>query len=621
MSVEVTPRKLAEAAHRAARARLEAAVDGAGLGFYVMTHPGDAADLDDRTRAIFGVPPEEEPRLRAFWLERVHPDDRDRILQASRDIKEEGVERVSHVYRYQHPTRGLIWVQHTTRTFERDESGRPARVAGVLQDITEQKQTEWELRESEARLAAAAELAGLGFYDFDFSTGVVFVDDRCRDLCGIPPGPLKGLEIVDLWRERLHPDDRPRIAELLPQRHAEKLDRVSFEYRILHPARGERWLRHVASVVGPKGPAAEVHSFGVIQDVTERRQIEETLRQSCAETERLKDRLQAESDYLKAEIKVVDAQHEIVGQSAAIRKVLGLVEQVAPMDSSVLIYGETGTGKELVAQAIHRLSPRARHVMVKVSCAALPAGLVESELFGREKGAFTGALTRQVGRFEIADGSTLFLDEVGELSPEVQVKLLRVLEEGEFQRLGSPKTITVNVRLIAATHRDLADEVRKGRFREDLYYRLNVFPIHVPPLRQRAEDIPPLVWSFLKVFCMRMGKKITQVPRATMEALQRYPWPGNVRELRNVIEHGAIVTTGDTLRVALLGEAALEKTVPQTLADAEREHILRALERAGGRIKGPKGAAAALGMNYGTLYGRMKKLGIRARPQADDDPV
>ena len=256
--------------------------------------------------------------------------------------------------------------------------------------------------------------------------------------------------------------------------------------------------------------------------------------------------------------------------------------------------------------------------MVKVNCAALPSGLVESELFGREKGAYTGALTRQAGRFEVADGSTLFLDEVGELSLEVQAKLLRVLETGEFERLGSPKTIKVNVRLIAATHRDLAEDVRKGRFREDLYYRLNVFPILVPPLRERAEDIPLLVWAFLEEFSARMGKKITQVPRRTMEALQRYPWPGNVRELRNVIEHGAIVTTGETLKVPMLDDAAAVAAPRQTLADAERELILQTLETKGWTIKGPKGAAAALGLNPSTLYSRMKKLGIRPPGPAED---
>ena len=259
--------------------------------------------------------------------------------------------------------------------------------------------------------------------------------------------------------------------------------------------------------------------------------------------------------------------------------------------------------------------------MVKVNCAALPSGLVESELFGREKGAFTGALARQVGRFEVADGSTLFLDEVGELPLDVQVKLLRVLQEGEFERLGSPRTIKVNVRVIAATHRDLAEEVRKGRFREDLYYRLNVFPIRVPPLRERAEDIPLLVWTFLEEFNSRMGKKITQVPRKTMDALQRLPWPGNVRELRNVIEHGAIVTTGGTLRVPMLGETAPGVVPPQTLADVERSHILRVLEGAGWRVKGPRGAAAVLGLNPATLYSRMKKLGIRPRRRDEAAPA
>jgi transcriptional regulator with GAF, ATPase, and Fis domain len=238
---------------------------------------------------------------------------------------------------------------------------------------------------------------------------------------------------------------------------------------------------------------------------------------------------------------------------------------------------------------------------------------VESELFGREKGAFTGALARQVGRFEVADGSTIFLDEIGELSLEVQAKLLRVLQEGQFERLGSPKTIKVNVRVIAATNRDLTEDLRAGRFREDLYYRLNVFPIRVPPLRERAEDIPLLVWAFLEEFSSRIGKKITRVPRKTMEAFQRHPWPGNVRELRNVIEHGVIVTSGDTLRVPMLLDVTRPAQTVQTLADSERAHILKSLERTGWRIKGPRGAATMLGLKPSTLYSRMQKLGIPHR--------
>lgn len=251
--------------------------------------------------------------------------------------------------------------------------------------------------------------------------------------------------------------------------------------------------------------------------------------------------------------------------------------------------------------------------MIKVNCAALPAGLVESELFGREKGAFTGAMTRQVGRFEIADNSTLFLDEIGELPMELQAKLLRVLESGELERLGSPRTIKVNVRVVAATNRNLPEAIKQGKFREDLYYRLKVFPVQVPPLRERAEDIPLLVWTFVQEFSLRMGKKITQVPRKTMEALQRHPWPGNVRELRNVIEHSAIMTTGEVLWAPELESTGTFTAVAQSLAEVERNHILQVLEKANWQIKGQGGAAAALGLNPGTLYGRMKKLGISLR--------
>jgi PAS domain S-box-containing protein len=491
-------------------------------------------------------------------------------------------------------------------------------VAQVFTNALARRRHDLHLRESQARLMSGADLAGLGFYEVDLGKGTIYLDDRFRGLSGVPPDREQGLQALQFWIEQLHPDDRSRVMDAREQLHDGRLERLFLEYRFLHPAQGQRWIQHLAGVAARDTAGRAVRTYGVLRDITTRKQAEEALRQSFAEIQRLKDRLQAESDYLKAEIGSVLAHHEVTGQSAVIRKVLRQVEQVALTDSSVLIRGETGTGKELLAQAIHRLSPRGRHVMVKVNCAALPSGLVESELFGREKGAFTGALTRQVGRFEVADGSTLFLDEVGELPPDVQVKLLRVLQDGEFERLGSPRTIKVNVRVIAATNRDLTDEVRKGRFREDLFYRLNVFPIRMPPLRERTEDIPLLVWTFLEDLSSRMGKKITQVPRTTMDALQRHPWPGNVRELRNVIEHGAIITTGNTLKVPVLDDAAPAVALPQTLADAEREHIQRVLESTGWRIKGPKGAAAALGLNPATLYSRMKKLGIRPRGQTED---
>jgi PAS domain S-box-containing protein len=425
----------------------------------------------------------------------------------------------------------------------------------------------------------------------------------------------EGLKALEVWMERLHPDDRQRVLERREDLHSGREERIDVEYRYLHPAHGEKWLHHVARALARNASGRAARTFGVLRDITDRRQREEALRQSYAEIARLRDQLEAESDYLKAEIRLTQT-HAITGRSAPVLKLLEAVEQVAPTDSSVLVRGETGSGKELVAQSIHRLSRRQGRVMVKVNCAALPSGLVESELFGREKGAYTGALTRQVGRFEIADGSTLFLDEVGELSLEVQAKLLRVLETGEFERLGSPRTIKVDVRVIAATNRDLAEEIQKGRFREDLYYRLAVFPIRVPPLRERTEDLPALVWTFLEEFCTRMGKKITQVPRKTMEALQSHAWPGNIRELRNVIEHGAIVTNGDTLRVPMLDEVGVAGGPRRTLAESEREAILRALEASGWHIKGPRGAAAELGLKPSTLYSRMRKLGIRPPGQA-----
>ena len=488
-------------------------------------------------------------------------------------------------------------------------------VAQIFANALARKRSDQAVSQSEARLAAGTDLAGLGYYEVDYGERTCFIDNRFRDICGIPQKIQHDLDPVQFWLEHVHAEDRQMLLDERQKLHEGKADRISAEYRYLHPAHGQKWIHHLARIAERTAQAAGVRTFGVLRDITAQKQAEEDLRKSYVEIQRLKERLQAESDYLKAEIKVTQPHGEVVGRSAAIRKVLAQAEQVAPTDSSVLICGETGTGKELIAQTIHRLSSRGSRVMVKVNCAALPAALVESELFGREKGAFTGVLMRQIGRFEIADGSTIFLDEVGELSPEAQAKLLRVLQDGQFERLGSPKTLKVNVRVIAATNRDLTEEVRKGRFRTDLYYRLNVFPIHVPPLRERTEDIPLLVWAALEEFSSRMGKSITQVPRKAMEMLQRHPWPGNVRELRNVLEHGTIITTGETLRVPVLEQTVPEAPPDQTLADCERDHILRALERTGWRIKGPKGAAVSLGLNPATLYHRMRKLGIPTHRQ------
>jgi formate hydrogenlyase transcriptional activator len=338
------------------------------------------------------------------------------------------------------------------------------------------------------------------------------------------------------------------------------------------------------------------------------------------EIQALKDQLARENAYLVEEARTEHHFGEIVGESAALRRVLGQVETVAPTDSTVLILGETGTGKELVARALHDLSPRQGRTFVRLNCAAIPTGLLESELFGHEKGAFTGAIAQKVGRFELAHGGTLFLDEVGDVPPELQPKLLRVLQEQEFERLGSTRTIKVDVRLVGATNCDLARMVADGRFRSDLYYRLNVFPVVLPPLRERREDIPLLVRHFTQGFARRMGRRIESIPAAVMDALVRYSWPGNVREMQNVIERAVILSPGPSLQVPPgdLQPAATQAAAPApealTLADAEREHILGALRETGWVVGGPKGAAARLGMKRSTLFKKMQKLGI-SRPQ------
>ena len=355
----------------------------------------------------------------------------------------------------------------------------------------------------------------------------------------------------------------------------------------------------------------------ILRDITERTQSEESLRQAFAEIKELKEQLQAENVYLKEEIKLEHHFDEIIGTSNELKYVLFKVEQVAPTDTTVLLLGETGTGKELVARAIHRQSQRRDKPLVKVNCATLPATLIESELFGYEKGAFTGAAARKIGRFELANEGTLLLDEIGDLPLELQAKLLRVLQEGEFERLGGSATIKVNVRIIAATNRNLKVEVRNGFFREDLWYRLNIFPISLPPLRNRKDDIPLLVKHFSKIFSKKMGKPLQSIAPGALKALQDYSWPGNVRELANVIERAVINAQGPVLYLADSLDAARRESHPATngksLVELEREIIVERLEETFWKIEGPKGAAQSLGLNPSTLRSRMLKLGILTR--------
>jgi formate hydrogenlyase transcriptional activator len=355
----------------------------------------------------------------------------------------------------------------------------------------------------------------------------------------------------------------------------------------------------------------------VFANALARKSADEELRLAVAEVERLRDRLRNENEYLRREVTTLQGPMLIVGASKALQHALDQASQVAPTAATVLLIGETGTGKELFASQIHDLSPRRNCLMVRVNCSAIPSALIESELFGREKGAYTGALSRQAGRFEVADKSTLLLDEIGDLPLEIQIKLLRVLQERQIERLGSSTPINVDLRIVAATNRDLEQAIAQGTFREELYYRLNVFPIHIPPLRERPDDIPMLVWAFVDEFSKALGKPIESVSKESMLALQRYHWPGNVRELRNVVERAVIIATGPRLTIELpkAAPSAAPRHGSIALADIERDHIVAVLERVKWRVRGDGGAAKLLGMKPSTLESRMAKLGIQ-RPRS-----
>jgi PAS domain S-box-containing protein len=356
------------------------------------------------------------------------------------------------------------------------------------------------------------------------------------------------------------------------------------------------------------------YSCTFFRDITERKRSEESLRSTLKELEMLKERLQEENFYLQEEIMLEHNFGEIIGQSEVFKKALMQVEQVAITDTTVFINGETGTGKELIARAIHDISSRKNRPLVKVNCAALPSDLIESDLFGHEKGAFTGALTQKIGRFELADGGTIFLDEIGDIPKELQVKLLRVLQEGEFERVGNPNTIKVDVRVIAATNRELEKMVAAGDFREDLFYRLNVFPINLPPLRKRKDDIPMLVKHFIQKYNAKIGRMVQTITKSAMNTLQSYHWPGNVRELENIIERALVISQGTKLELGNWFSRLESEDNPNhilSIQDLERKHILKVLDLTSWRVSGKGGAAEILDLKPTTLEARMKKLGIK----------
>jgi transcriptional regulator with GAF, ATPase, and Fis domain len=442
----------------------------------------------------------------------------------------------------------------------------------------------------------------------EMGRGIVWATPKLRELLLFEPDEELPF---DRFVAAVHPDDCDRV-RMLVLKSLEGQEALNMEYRIVQPDGMIRWISSRGNPPSV-GSGLTERLTGVSVDVTESKQMEQELRERLNEIERLKLQLEKENVYLREEIKTGKGFQKIVGNSEALQYVFFRVQQVAPTDATVLVLGETGTGKGMVAHAIHEMSARKDRPMITVNCAALPVNLIESELFGREKGAFTGAHAKQVGRFEVANGGTIFLDEIGEMPLELQAKLLRVLQDGEFERLGSPRTIKVDVRVIASTSRDLKAEVHDNRFREDLFYRLNVFPISMPPLRMRADDISELVGHFVDKYARKIGRQIKTVPKSMMKSLQGYSWPGNVRELEHVIERAVITSAGPVLRLADRFEGEPVEAKEDLLKDlvaVEREHILKVLQKTRWKIDGVGGAASLLGLHPSTLRFRIKKLGI-----------
>ncbi len=503
------------------------------------------------------------------------------------------------------------------------------------EERTERRRAEQALRRSEAYLAEAQRLSHTGSFGWDVSRGQIYWSRETFRIYGYEPA--SGVPLEQALR-RSHPEDRPMVQQIV-DRAARDRTAFDFEHRLLlpdgtvkhvhvvgHPSTGDRSTGdpatgHPSTGHPSTGESGGFEFVGAITDITERKRAESDLQNALDEIESLRDQLYKENIALRDEIDKASMFEEIVGESPALRSVLARVAKVAPTDSTVLVTGETGTGKELIARAIHKRSQRSSRAFVSVNCAATPQTLIASELFGHEKGAFTGALQRRLGRFELAEGGTIFLDEIGELPAETQVALLRVLQEREFERVGGSHTIRTDVRVIAATNRDLESAIADGTFRKDLFYRLSVFPIEIPPLRERKEDIPTLIEYFIHRYARKAGKKITTIEKRTLDLLRSYAWPGNIRELQNVIERSVIFCETGVFAVDpswLSFESSTESPTPRhgsgpsgrKSAVEEKEVIETALAATAGRVSGEMGAAAQLGIPASTLESKIRSLKI-----------
>ncbi|MEN8141677.1 MAG: sigma 54-interacting transcriptional regulator [Thermodesulfobacteriota bacterium] len=506
---------------------------------------------------------------------------------------------------------GSLFPGETTCAPIRDENGQTYGFIGLIRDISKRQEAEDSLRELELMYRTVANFT----YDWEIwanlDSTLRYVSPSCERISGYPAEEF--IANPDLFREIILADDIKTWEDHYHDARQEYQLR-EIQFRIRKKDGSLAWIEHACQPVN--GAQGEILGFrSSNRDITRRKNAEEDLHWALAEINRYQDKLEEESACLRKEINLVCNYKHIIGSSKAISSVLLQVEQIAPTDTTVIIFGETGTGKELLARAIHEQSLRKERPMLTVNCAALPLNLIESELFGHEKGAFTGAHSRKKGRFEIAAGATLFLDEIGELSLEAQAKLLRILQTGELERLGSARTIKVDVRIIAATNRNLEEDVRQGIFRQDLWYRLNVFPITAPPLRERLSDLPQLLEYFIDKFSRKQGKTITTIGLKVLEALRHYSWPGNIRELENVIERAMITSSGSNLVLAdaLTPARADIQGLGQrkSLAAMERDYILKVLGECGWKISGRDSAAEILDLKRSTLRAKMARLHIR----------
>jgi PAS domain S-box-containing protein len=596
-------RKRADQTLRESEARLRLTTEAVGAGLWIMEVETSKVWVSPKSRELFHFSPDEEINYESYFM-KIHPEDRDRIHQEVQHSLQSG-ESLLCDYRIVLPDGSIRWIVARGHNLFKS-TGEPERMIGMAFDITERKEMELQLKESQTLISTLINSTPDLIWSVDAERFGLLTFNR-----GLAEYFLNGIGLhIEIG---MNPDDLLPTKEFAQKWFAfyrRALEEGSFTTDYQAYAQG-RILRLNFNLLKSDDVVFGVSVFA--QDITELKAMESQLRQQLAEINTLKIQLEKENVYLREEINTKLGFGKIIGGSNALKYVLFRAEQVAPTDATVLILGETGTGKGMVAHAIHEMSTRKEKSMITINCAALPDNLIESELFGREKGAFTGAHARQIGRFEVADGGSIFLDEIGEMPLALQAKLLGVLQDGQFERLGSTRTIKVNVRVIAATSRDLKLDVRNGRFREDLYYRLNVFPVSIPPLRMRLEDIPELVYYFIDKYARKSNKQIETVSKGTMQILQTYPWPGNVRELEHIIERAIITSTGSTLQLADKLDHETEDKPEEALRDLEaieREHILKVLQKTRWKVNGEGSAAAILGLKPSTLRFRIKKLGI-----------